>query len=228
MRQFVNTTLVKRNDYFGRGLIFLGLTFVVGGFLYSFEDPDAIVELSIVLVAGVILSQAGLMIYSRWGNKPRDYELFGSELKGFSDHHLLVHYALDGKHTFICPGGIFNLIPVRDSGEVTLQDGTPLITTPQEGLFKRSKRIKLSRRISAGDKEATRLAKKVGQVLESADALPVKPILVFLGEGVTLVDDIDNPIAVHLKQLKGELKKLCKSDRILTDEQIEKLIEYIT
>jgi hypothetical protein len=228
MRQFVNTTLVKRNDYFGRGLIFIGLTFVVGGFLYSFEDPDAFVELSIVLVAGVVLSQAGLMIYSRWGNKPRDYEVFGSELRGFSDHHLLIHYALDANHAFVCPGGIYNFIPVRDPGEVTIQDGSPVITTPPEGLFKRSKRIKLSRRASAGYKEAARHSKKVGQVLEVQDPITVQPIMVFLADNVTLADDIDHPLAVHIKQLKGVLKKLCKSDRALTHEQIDSLVEHIT
>jgi hypothetical protein len=228
MRQFVNTTLVKRNDYFGRGLIFLGLIFVIGGFLYSFVDPDAFFELSIVLVIGVIMSQAGLMIYSRWGNKPRDYEVLGLELRGFSDHDLLVHYALDAKHVFVCTGGLFNLIPVREPGVVTLHNDAPMITTPPEGLFRRSKRIKLNRRSSAGYKEAKRLTSKVEQVLEAHDPIPADPIMVFLAEDVTLADEFVNPKAVHLKQLKGLLKKMCKAERVLTEAQIDSLVEHIT
>lgn len=228
MRQFVNTSLVKRNDYFGRGLIFLGLTFVIGGFLYSFEDPDAFLELSIVLVAGVILSQAGLMIYSRWGNRPRDYEVLGSELRGFSDHHLLVHYALDARHAFICPSGIYTLSPVRDPGEVTMREGSPVITTPPAGLLKRSKRINLSRQVSAAHKEAERISAKILSILDATEPVPVQPILVFLADDVTLADDVERPLAVHLKQLKGELKKQCKTGRALSDDQIESLVEHIT
>ena len=168
------------------------------------------------------------MIYSRWGNKPRDYEILGSELRGFSDHHLLIHYALGAHHAFVCPGGIFNLVPVRDQGEVALQAGDPVITTPSEGLLKRSKRIDLSRRASAGHKEAAKISQKVGQVLDDSGPIEVRPILVFLADDITLVDNLERPLGVHLKQLKGELKKLCKAGRVLTNEQIDILVETIT
>lgn len=227
MRQFVNTALVKRNDYFGRGMIILGLSFVIGGFLYSFEDPDAFVVLSVVLVAGVILSQVGLMIYSRWGSKPRDYEILGSVLKGFSDHHILVHYTLNARHTFVCSGGISNLIPIRDPGEVSSQNGAPMITSPPEGLLKRSKRIKLSRQAAAARKESDRLSTRIGQVLDLDQKVNVEPILVFLADDVTIVGDFEAPRAVHLKQLKGVLKNMCKSRRVFTDEQIDSLVDYI-
>jgi hypothetical protein len=228
MRQFVNTNLVRRNDYFGRGLIIFGLILVLGGFLYSFEEPDAFVELSAVLVVGIVLSQAGLMLFSRWGSKPRDFEILGSELRGFSDHHLLIHFALNAKHIFLCPGGVFNLIPIRHDGDVRAEDRDLIIKTLPQGLLKRSRTLRLASIQSAARKEAERLARSVANVVESDAPVNVTSIFVFLASEVTIRDDIENPRVVHLKQLKAELRKSCKAKGKFTTDQIDKIVDHIS
>lgn len=228
MRQFVNTSLVRRNDYFGRGLIISGLVLVLGGFLYSFKEPDAFVELSAVLVVGIVLSQAGLMLFSRWGSKPRDFEILGSELRGFSDHHLLIHFALNAKHIFLCPGGVFTLVPVRHEGDVREQDGDLIIKTRPQGLFKRSRTLRIKSIQSAARKEAERLAQSVAKVVESDAPVAVASIFVFLASDVTISDGIENHQIVHLKQLKGELRKSCKAKGRFTTNQIDKIVDHIS
>ena len=228
MRQFVNTSLVRRNDYLGRGLIILGLLLFLGGFLYSFKEPDAFVGLSVVLIVGIMLSQSGLMIFSRWGSKPRDFEIFGSELRGFSDHHLLIHFALKAKHIFLCPGGVFNLIPIRHEGDVRAQDGDLIIKTRPQGVFKRSRTLRIKSVQSAARREANRLARSVARVIESDDPITVASICVFLASEVTILDNNENLRVVHLKQLKSELRKSCKTKGRFATDQIDKIVDHIS
>lgn len=228
MRQFVNTSLVKRNDFFGRGLIIFGLVLVIGSFFYSFENQDAILELGVVVVAGFIFSQVGLRVFAKWGDKPRNFEVLGAELRGFSDHHLLIHYALSAEHAFVCTGGVFPLIPIRNEGEVSAEDGILRISTPARNFFQRGRNLSLKRLQSKAAREAARVSSKLSTLLSIEGQLMVEPIFVFLHDNVRLAENIDDPVAVHVKQLKGLLKRLCKSDRILTLEQIDQIIETIT
>ncbi len=222
MRLYINERLVRRNSLFGKILTWGGLAIVVGSVVISLQSPQELNPYVFGGFLGVFATQFGTILSNRWGRSPRLDEIISDGLKGLDDRFAVFHYILRADHALFTPNGNFALIPRTEEGVIEFRDGKWVQQREKRGFLRRGG----SREITGLDRQALSVAAKLQRRLRKSfpeEALPdVQPVLVFLhSEANVQVQDSLLP-AVHVKKLKGGLRRLPKSKGI-TREQIDDL-----
>jgi hypothetical protein len=216
MRQFIDSSKVRRNARLAKILSFGGLGIMGLGLLISFRPPYRIDLVLGLFLVGILASQIGLPMRNRWDRRPRIDEILDGALKGLDQRFAIFHYSLGARHVLVCPGGVFALIPRVEDGIIKYSDGSWTRTTSKSGLLRRAG----TRRIRGIEQEA---ASEVDRAASSLN-LPfaVHPFIVFLHSGAEMEVDKGPELATHLKKLKSTVRKLPKAQS-LSQRQVERL-----
>lgn len=207
MLRYANDRAIERKAKLGKILTYGGLGIVIIILILSFSQEQLTNTLLIVTLIGMILSQYGIFLDNRWGKHPRIDEAFDQALKGLDSRHAIFHYELGANHVLIAPSGIFTMVPVVLDGEITF-DGIRWYQTR----IRRGKARKKAVRDLTTDAsvEIRSLNKSLHKNLVDQEFPEGKPILVFLHAEATVNAEHAPIPAVHLKKLKGMIRKLDK------------------
>lgn len=207
MKVYVQERIVRRNSLIGRVLVFGGLAVLVAGFVLSLQRPEAVNLVLVAALVGTVMSQLGMALVNRWGRHPRMDEVLSEALKGLDKRFTLIHYALGVPHALLGPGHALALVPVREEGVVTYEEGRWIQDRPRRGIFRRGGR----RDLGDLEKQAVEAARSLQESLERAglglEDVEVQAVLVFIHPGAR-VQVRETPVpAVHIKKLKDWVRR---------------------
>jgi hypothetical protein len=220
MRRYLHETKVKNYARLGRVLGYGGLGVMGMGFVLSLRQSYDVTQVFTTFLLGMLASQIGLPLVNRWGRHPRIDEVLDGALRGLDTRHALFHYSLGVDHALICPGGVFALIPRTEAGRIEYgPDGWLRTRRPRRGQGRPRKLRGLER---AAEVELSALRRRLTRLLGSQAPPEVGAILVFLHSQAEVVEQGAPLPAVHVKKLKGMLRKLPKRPS-LGEQAIEQL-----
>ena len=207
MLHFTHGPLVRRNTLLGRVLSFGGLGVLVIALLLSLARPEMISLVLPVSLVGMLASQFGSVLLTRWSRRDRADLMLDEALKGLDGRYTLCHYLLGIHHVLLGPAGVLALVPRSELGLVQREDGRWWITG-----YRRGKLQNKRRELFGIDDEAQAAAKRLRRHLEKlAGEHPewtVTPVVVFLAEGTRLESEESDPAAIHLKKLKEFVRRM--------------------
>ena len=67
MRHYINQRKVKLYNNLSKAMIIVGLILLVISLVLSFTRPEIMNQLLITVIAGTLVSQAGLALFNNWG-----------------------------------------------------------------------------------------------------------------------------------------------------------------
>ncbi len=225
MRIFAREQVIRRNDRLARGLVYGGLIILAIGLGLSFLRPEAINLVLLGALLGTLSSQVGLALMNRWSRRPRVDEVLDHSLKGMDRRTTLLHYALGVDHALLSPSGIYALFLTMQNGDISVEGDTWHAETPRQGLLRRGGRRKIRSLDRAAQSDAQRLAEQLKR-LDIPGSTPVQPLIVFAHPDARLSTEASVVPAVHVKQLKGWLRKQDKAgglDKETTENLLAKL-----
>jgi hypothetical protein len=207
MQRYANDRAIQRKAKLGKILTYGGLGIVIVILILSFSQEQLTNTLLIVTLIGMILSQYGIFLDNRWGKHPRIDEAFDQALKGLDSRHAIFHYELGANHVLIAPSGIFALVPFVLDGEINFDGQNWYQTRMRRGKERKRAIRNLTTDASV---EIRSLNKSLQKRFVDQEYPEGNPILVFL-HNKAIVNAEHAPIpAVHLKKLKGLIRKLDK------------------
>ena len=208
MRIITNQATITRGARVGKIGVFVGLAFLVAGFVISlaFRESQFIWISFACLIVGFLVSTVGTMNMNRWVREPRADQALAQGLKGFDDRYRLYNYVLPAPHVLLSPIGLFVFTtlgqdgPIRFDGERFRRGfsvGRLLRLMADEGM---------GRPFSEGDSQVESLRKYL-QAHDVADEIDIQNIVVFYNPAATLdVTDPPRPV-VDPKGLKKVIRK---------------------
>lgn len=209
MRQYINQRKVKLYNKLSKAMILIGLILLISSLVLSFTRPETMNQLLITVIAGTLISQAGLALFNNWGKQPRIDQIFDGAFKGFDNRYAIFHYKLGTSHALICPSGVYALIPRQDDGEITYSEGKWWEQVQKRGLFRRSGRKRLNRIDDHAKAQARIMQQSIQKALPETD-ISVQPILVFISQDALVKVDHAPVLTVHIKKLKSVVRRLPK------------------
>jgi len=213
MRRIRNDRLIRRNSILGRGLLFGGLGILAAGFLVSLASPGVVLPFLVVAVTGMLTSQLGIALMSRWSRGPRLDELLDAGLKGLDDRYAVVHYALGAPHALLGPSGVFALIPVVEDGTVRESNGRWTRSLPRRGLLRPARTDSLSDLAGRGRRQVSSLVRSIGKTTGETGEVTARAVLVFLSARAEIESPgSTEPPAVHIKKLKEWVRRQPKPE----------------
>ncbi|MEX0787294.1 MAG: hypothetical protein WD906_00305 [Anaerolineales bacterium] len=213
MRRIRNDRLIRRNSILGRGLLFGGLGILGAGFLVSLVSPGVVLPFLIVAVTGMLASQLGIALMSRWSRGPRLDELLDAGLKGLDNRYAVVHYALGAPHALLGPSGIFALIPVVEDGSLREAEGRWTRSLPRRGLLRPARTESLSDLAGRGRRDVSSLERSILRQTGETREVGARAVLVFLSPRAEIeTSGTSDPPAVHIKKLKEWIRRQPKPD----------------
>jgi hypothetical protein len=228
VRTYLNSRLVRRNNFLGKALLFSGLGVLAVGFLVSLSSPQQqVAPFLLVAVVGMTFSQVGTLLMTRWSRSPRADEVLDGALKGLDDRHALFHYFLGAPHALFTPSGVYALVPAHEDGDIVFTDGTWIRSTPRRGIFRPARRESLTHLRGAARKAEGQLAHKVSALSPDGERSTVRPLLVFVNPVAQLKAPETDPPAVHIKKLKEWIRRQPKT-QAFPAEKIDQLGERLT
>ena len=177
----------------------------------------------VAALVGTVMSQLGMALVNRWARHPRMDEVLSEALKGLDKRFTLIHYALGAPHALLGPGHALALVPVREEGIVTYEEGRWIQDRPRRGLFRRGGR----RDLDDLEKQAAGAARSLRESLAKAglglDDVEVGAVLVFIHPGAR-VQVRDAPVpAVHIKKLKDWIRRTLRG-RTVPEGEVKVLV----
>jgi hypothetical protein len=118
-----NEPLVKRNTRIAQVAMIGGLAVLAAGMFISFRMPERFTLSLAALMVGFILSQIGIYYSNRWARRPRPDEVINKALKGLDGRHTLYHYIAPVSHLLVGPSGVWILLPMHQTGEISFTKG---------------------------------------------------------------------------------------------------------
>lgn len=225
MRQYINQRKVKLYNKLSKAMILIGLILLISSLVLSFTRPETMNQLLITVIAGTLISQAGLALFNNWGKQPRIDQIFDGAFKGFDNRYAIFHYKLGTSHALICPSGVYALIPRQDDGEITYSEGKWWEQVQKRGLFRRSGRKRLNRIDDHAKAQARIMQQSIQKALPETD-ISVQPILVFISQDALVKVDHAPVLTVHIKKLKSVVRRLPKV-KSLDSVEIERLAKAV-
>jgi hypothetical protein len=206
MQRYIYQARIDRIRRLSKILTFGGLGLVVVALLLSLSDPQLLGMALGLSLAGLLSSQLGTVMMRRWPDRGRSDQLLDAALKGLDGRHILIHYLTRARHGLLTPRGVVALVPVGDSGRITLRDGV-VWRTP----IKRDGSPGRPSPLRGLTEQAAREAEVLRQAIlrRSPEAeVEVTPLLVFVHPEARLEFEDQAVPAVHLKKLKDYLRHL--------------------
>lgn len=226
MRQYLNQRKVNLYNKLSKAMIIIGLILLISSLVLSFTRPETMNQLLIAVIAGTLVSQAGLALFNNWGKEPRIDQILDGAFKGLDNRYAIFHYKLGASHALICPAGAFALIPREDEGEITFAEGKWWEQVRKRGLFRRSGRKRLSRIEDSAKAQARTMQRFLQKKLPERTVISVRPILVFVSKDALVKVDHAPVLAVHIKKLKSVVRRLPKV-KSLDAMEIERLATVV-
>ena len=222
MRLVVNDEKIARGARLGKIATFVGLGFLLAGFIISLTLRDLMflwISLG-CLVVGMLISSVGTMNMNRWVREPRADQALAQGLKGFDDRYVLYSYSLPVPHVLLSPGGLFVLTAMGQDGKIRY-DGNRFRRDFSLG---RLLRIMAEEGLGRPLAEAEQEIKTLRQFLaehESGEDVEIQNVVVFYNPRAELdVSEAPVPI-VDPKGLKKAIRK--QTDEKLPAKQYQAL-----
>jgi hypothetical protein len=224
MRIYVDHAKIERRARLGQILIGAGLASFVIGLIISFVRPEQIPVVLATALIGLVLSQGGNVVFSRWGRSPRMDQVIDDALKGLNDNYALIHYAFGADHFMVSPAGVFLISPRPEEGEITFENGEWWQEVPKRGLLRRGGRRSLGDLGKRAARDARKLTHRLEKATPELEGVDLEPILLFVHEDAEVrVEDAPLP-CVHFKKIKGWIRKQPRGASLSQDQQ-ERLVE---
>ena len=208
MRLVVDDAKIARGTRLGKIATFVGLGFLLAGFIISLTLRDMMflwVSLG-CLVVGMLISSVGTMNMNRWVREPRADQALAQGLKGFDDRYVLYSYNLPVPHVLLSPAGLFVLTAMGQDGTIHYDGnkfrrdfslGRVLRFMAEEGL---------GRPLAEADRQVEALRQYLAE-REVAEDVEIQSVVVFYNPRAELdVSDPPVPI-VDPKGLKKAIRK---------------------
>ncbi|MFN2292365.1 MAG: nuclease-related domain-containing protein [Anaerolineae bacterium] len=208
MRLVVDDAKIARGTRLGKIATFVGLGFLLAGFIISLTLRDMMflwVSLG-CLVVGMLISSVGTMNMNRWVREPRADQALAQGLKGFDDRYVLYSYNLPVPHVLLSPAGLFVLTAMGQDGTIHYDGnkfrrdfslGRVLRFMAEEGL---------GRPLAEADRQVEALRQYLAE-REVAEDVEIQNVVVFYNPRAELdVSDPPVPI-VDPKGLKKAIRK---------------------
>lgn len=218
MKVVQNNKTIRRNTKIGRYITYFSLAVLALGLIITFYWKDQILLSWLAILIGFISSQIGIYFSKRWGRTPIPYETITQSLKGLDDRYTLYHYITAAPHLLVGPAGILPILPYTQPGTITYdqaknryrqQGGNAIFKLfGQEGLGRPDEEAKL-----VVQDLSTQLSKK----LESAENIPLEPVLVFINPKVSLNNEGSPFEAVVSEKLKDLVRRKTKTTPLKPD-----------
>lgn len=224
MKIHIDQKKIDRRAALGRVLIGAGLASFVIGLIISFVRPEQIPIVLGTALIGLILSQGGNVIFSRWGRSPRMDEIIGDAFKGLDDSYALFHYAFGVNHFLVGPAGVHLISPRPEEGDITFENGEWWQELPKRGLLRRGGLRSLGDLEKPTARDRGKLEDALKQVVSRPEQVNLEAILLFVHDDAEVrVDDSPLP-CVHYKKIKGWIRKQPRGGT-LTEDQRDRLVE---
>jgi hypothetical protein len=124
MKIYLNQSKLKKRALFSNIASLGGLFVLMAGVVVPLFLPRLIGLTQILIVAGILVSMAGIYLANRWVRKPRPEDSLGAALKTLGEGYNLYHYtSLQGKHILLMPNGIMVLETINLAGEFSFLNG---------------------------------------------------------------------------------------------------------
>jgi hypothetical protein len=222
MRLVVNEEKITRGARLGKIATFVGLGFLVAGFIISLTLRDLVflwVSLG-CLVIGMLISSVGTMNMNRWVREPRADQALAQGLKGFDDRYVLYSYVLPVPHVLLSPAGLFILTAMGQDGTIRY-DGEKFSRNFSLGRVLRFMAEEgLGRPLAEAESQSQTLQKFLEEQ-ELGEDVEIQNVLVFYNPRADLdVSESQVPI-VNPKGLKKAIRK--QADEKLPARQYQAL-----
>jgi hypothetical protein len=223
MQRYANDTQIERKGKIGKYLTIGGLAVMAIGLYLSIQQPEQVQLVLGFALVGILTSQVGTTLFTRWGRSPRMDELIDGGLKGLDSNYSIVHYELGANHTLITPTGVYALVPSPDKGKISFDDGKWYQTLRRAGRDRKKQLRRIAPELST---ELKALQTAVSKALPEVETPEVGAIVLFLHQDAD-VDAANAPApAIHVKKLKTFLRKLPKLQPLGKD-QLEQVLAAI-
>ncbi len=170
MHHYIDARHIRRLTFLGTAAIAVGLASMVVGIILAFKSPEASGLVLSTSFAGLIISQLGFQLRTRWARHPRIDELLDDALKGLDERHAIFHYLLGASHALVAPAGVFAVCTTTLEGEVAFSDGRWMHTPPPGRSGRSPKPRALAEPTRQAETEVSRLRKA------RARRLPLPPV----------------------------------------------------
>jgi hypothetical protein len=127
MKTYIDQSKVKTRALLSHFASLGGLFVLMAGIVIPLSFPSfpwMVVLTQIMIVAGILVSMAGIYLANRWVRRPRPEESLGEALKTLGEGYNLYHYtSLSGKHILLMPNGLMVLVIINLAGEFSYLNG---------------------------------------------------------------------------------------------------------
>jgi len=214
MHHYLDARRLKRLSFTGTAAIVVGIVSMLVGIVLSFTSTEATGLVLSTSFVGLIISQLGFQLRSRWARHPRIDEQLDETLKALDERHAIFHYLLGASHALISPAGVFAVCTTTLEGEVAYRDGRWLHTPPPGRSGRESKSRALAEPSRQAEAEVGSLKKALARHLPSRTEIAVQPLLVFMHPNARVESQRAPFRALHIKQLKAFLRSLPRGDSL--------------
>ncbi len=229
MKIISNEKLIKRNALIAQITVPAGMVIVLGGIYLFTRNPNNVVTIWGVVLAGFAISQIGIYFSNRWGRRPRPDEQLNQALKGLDQNYSIYHYTTPTAHLLVGPAGIWALLPHYQRGTIVYekdrwrQKGGGFLLAylkifGQESLGRPDLEIKA---------ELETIDSFLKKKLPGFELPPSQAALIFTDERAVLQADEAPVPTIYLKKLKEVIRKAGKAKVLPVDKakEIQEILE---
>jgi hypothetical protein len=124
MKIYLDQSKLKKRALISNIASLGGLFVLMAGVVVPIFLPRFLELTRILIVAGLVVSMAGIYLANRWVRKPRPEDSLGEALKTLGEGYNLYHYtSLPGKHILLMPNGVMVLETINLAGEFSYVNG---------------------------------------------------------------------------------------------------------
>lgn len=214
MHHYLDIRRIKRLSFFGSAAVAVGLISMVVGIILAFSSPETSGLVLSTSFAGLIISQLGFQLRTRWARHPRIDELLDEALKGLDERHAIFHYLLGASHALVTPAGVFAVCTTTLEGDVAFTHGRWVHTPPPGRSGRTPKPRTLAEPSRQAETEVTQLKKTLARRLPARADLSLQPLLVFLHPNAQIESQGSPFRALHVKKLKAYLRALPRGETL--------------
>ena len=226
MKIIKNEKLIERKGKIGRWASLSGIILVVIPlFLYTqalinsdFESLNVTLFMALTL-GGMVVSQVGMYMGSRYGRSPRPDEKLDAGLKGLPGDFSMYHYVAPASHLLVGPAGIWILMPYHQGGQVTFKKNRWRLSGGgfMQGYMRIFGQEGLGRPDIEIEGEINSLKKFLAKQIDESQIPQVNALIVFTSDAVEIEDE-DAPIpALKVNQIKEFMRRKAKERGISSD-----------
>ena len=124
MKIYLDQSKLKKRALLSNIASLGGLFVLMSGVVIPLFLPRLIGLTQILIVAGILVSMAGIYLANRWVRKPRPEDSLAETLRTLDDGYSLFNYtSLPGKHVLLMPNGVMVLETINLAGEFSYVNG---------------------------------------------------------------------------------------------------------